>query len=92
MASVRSLRPASRLSVVCLLILSCLYVVSASEHFQYTPEQLTRRALATSNWWVANIARQGSVPYGLPNVTDYTVFRNVKDFGAVGTIFLSLAH
>ncbi|KAJ5682661.1 hypothetical protein N7462_005826 [Penicillium macrosclerotiorum] len=37
---------------------------------------------AASSYWVANIKRQGTVPFG--NNSDYQVFRNVKDFGAKG--------
>ncbi|EEY16441.1 glucan 1,3-beta-glucosidase [Verticillium alfalfae VaMs.102] len=36
---------------------------------------------AASNWWFANIDRQGVAAFG---VDGYQVFRNVKDFGAVG--------
>ncbi|KAL2863746.1 exo-beta-1,3-glucanase Exg0 [Aspergillus lucknowensis] len=37
---------------------------------------------AASEYWVASIERQGTVPFG--NSPDYQVYRNVKDFGAVG--------
>jgi glucan 1,3-beta-glucosidase len=36
-----------------------------------------------STYWLANIDRQGSVPFS-SNGTDYKVFRNVKDYGATG--------
>ncbi|KAK7526327.1 glycoside hydrolase family 55 protein [Phyllosticta citriasiana] len=39
-------------------------------------------AAASSSYWVANIERQGVVAYGAS--ADYTIFRNVKDFGAKG--------
>lgn len=35
----------------------------------------------TSSYWLANIKRQGTVAYGS---SSYQIFRNVKDFGAVG--------
>jgi len=35
-----------------------------------------------SNWWFANIPRNGSVAH--QTISNYTIFRNVKDFGAVG--------
>lgn len=37
---------------------------------------------AASDWWFANVERTGKVPFG--DNPDYPVFRNVKDFGAVG--------
>lgn len=37
---------------------------------------------AASSYWVGNIKRQGTVPFG--GSSDYKVFRNVKDFGAMG--------
>jgi hypothetical protein len=48
---------------------------------------------AQSSYWLANIQRQGVVPFG--NDTSYPVFRNVKQSyggipGAVGTRPLSL--
>ncbi|KAJ5819346.1 hypothetical protein N7474_004937 [Penicillium riverlandense] len=36
----------------------------------------------SSDYWVANIKRQGIVPFGSND--NYQVFRNVKDFGAAG--------
>ncbi|MCJ1436590.1 hypothetical protein MMC27_005970 [Xylographa pallens] len=36
----------------------------------------------SSQYWVANIARQGSVAFG--NDTSYAIFRNVMEFGAKG--------
>ncbi|PYH83679.1 pectin lyase-like protein [Aspergillus uvarum CBS 121591] len=35
-----------------------------------------------STYWVADITRQGTVPFG--NSSSYQIFRNVKDFGATG--------
>ncbi|KAI9370088.1 pectate lyase superfamily protein-domain-containing protein [Aspergillus egyptiacus] len=37
---------------------------------------------AVSQYWVANVKKQGAVPFG--NNPEYQVYRNVKDFGAVG--------
>lgn len=50
---------------------------------------------AQSDYWLANIRRQGVVPYG--NDTSYPVFRNVKESyggvpGAVGESSLSVQH
>ncbi|GFF73175.1 glucan 1,3-beta-glucosidase [Aspergillus lentulus] len=39
---------------------------------------LTKR----SSFWMENISRKGTVPWG--NIDGFQVFRNVKDFGAVG--------
>ncbi|KAI9739279.1 MAG: hypothetical protein M1834_007492 [Cirrosporium novae-zelandiae] len=38
---------------------------------------------SSSSYWVANIDRQGTVAFN-SNSTDYEIFRNVKDYGAVG--------
>lgn len=40
------------------------------------------RQQAASSYWVANIKRQGTVPFG--GSSNYEVFRNVQDFGATG--------
>ncbi|KAI4150024.1 MAG: hypothetical protein LQ340_004311 [Diploschistes diacapsis] len=44
---------------------------------------LKRQSTSTSSYWVANIQRQGSVPFS-SNSSSFTVFRNVMDFGAKG--------
>lgn len=36
-----------------------------------------------SNYWVDSIKHQGAVAFG--GSADYQVYRNVKEFGAVGT-------
>ena len=36
----------------------------------------------SSSYWLASIKRQGTVPFG--NTSSYSIFRNVKDFGAKG--------
>lgn len=45
------------------------------------PEPATDAAASSSSWWLANIARQGTVAYGNAG---FQVFRNVQDFGAKG--------
>ncbi|CAG8190057.1 unnamed protein product [Penicillium nalgiovense] len=42
----------------------------------------TQKTSAASNYWVANVERQGIVPFG--KSADYKIFRNVKDYGAKG--------
>lgn len=44
---------------------------------------------SSSNYWLANINRQGVVPFG--NGTEYKIFRNVKDYGAKGMYVLFTA-
>ncbi|KAI9699208.1 MAG: hypothetical protein M1820_007287 [Bogoriella megaspora] len=36
-----------------------------------------------SNWWLANINRRNTIPYGNYN-SSYKIFRNVRDYGAKG--------
>jgi glucan 1,3-beta-glucosidase len=43
----------------------------------------TVKTSAASNYWVANVKRQGTVPFA--KSADYKVFRNVMDYGATGT-------
>lgn len=45
-------------------------------------QELAASKRAPSSYWVANIKRQGTVPFG--GSSNYEVFRNVKDFGAMG--------
>ena len=40
-------------------------------------------AARSSDYWVADIKRQGTVPFG-NNTSSYQIYRNVKDFGATG--------
>ncbi|KAL2705751.1 hypothetical protein AAEP93_001001 [Penicillium crustosum] len=42
----------------------------------------TQKTTAASSYWVADIERQGVVPFA--KSTDYKIFRNVKDYGAKG--------
>ena len=45
---------------------------------------------STSSYWVANIQRQGTVPYtGTTN--QYPVYRNVQDYGAKGMFTAAFA-
>ncbi|KOS47891.1 hypothetical protein ACN38_g1214 [Penicillium nordicum] len=42
----------------------------------------TQKTTAASSYWVADVKRQGVVPFA--KSPDYKIFRNVKDFGAKG--------
>ncbi|KAJ5693837.1 hypothetical protein N7536_004249 [Penicillium majusculum] len=42
----------------------------------------TQKTTAASSYWVADVERQGVVPFA--KSTDYKIFRNVKDYGAKG--------
>ncbi|KAK4934704.1 hypothetical protein LTR10_024101 [Elasticomyces elasticus] len=46
------------------------------------PNSLQPRQESSSSYWVAQIQRQGTVAFG--SNSNYTIFRNVKDYGAVG--------
>lgn len=46
----------------------------------------TQKTTAASSYWVADIERQGVVPFA--KSTDYKIFRNVKDYGAKGQSFI----
>lgn len=41
---------------------------------------------ASSGYWVANVKRQGVAAFN--KNADYQVFRNVKDFGAKGKLYM----
>lgn len=41
---------------------------------------------ASSGYWVANVNRQGVAAFN--KNADYQVFRNVKDFGAKGKLYM----
>ncbi|KAK1991996.1 pectin lyase-like protein [Colletotrichum falcatum] len=43
---------------------------------------LTRRAATSGTFWMGNIARKGTVPWG--DGPEYKAFRNVLDYGAMG--------
>jgi glucan 1,3-beta-glucosidase len=44
---------------------------------------LEHRQASGSSYWLSQIQRQGTVAYG-SNSAGYKVFRNVKDYGAIG--------
>ncbi|CAG7978394.1 unnamed protein product [Penicillium salamii] len=44
--------------------------------------QTSQKTSAASTYWVANVERQGVVPFA--KNSDYKIFRNVKDYGATG--------
>lgn len=45
------------------------------------PEPQAASAATSSSYWLASIQRQGTVAFG---TAGYQIFRNVKDFGAIG--------
>ncbi|MCJ1457090.1 hypothetical protein MMC28_007456 [Mycoblastus sanguinarius] len=47
-----------------------------------TSSNTTKAAGSSSSYWVANIQRQGTVPFG--SSSSYAVFRNVQSYGATG--------
>lgn len=47
-----------------------------------------RQAGPPSSYWLSQIQRQGTVPYG--SDPGYKIFRNVKDYGAVGQYLVAL--
>ncbi|KAG9769989.1 hypothetical protein HRR80_003403 [Exophiala dermatitidis] len=59
-----------------LLLLSWLASAAPSPYALAKPRQ------ATSSYWVSQIQRQGTVAFG--SDSSYKIFRNVKDYGAVG--------
>jgi glucan 1,3-beta-glucosidase len=65
-------------SIISLLVALRLFLLVSSAP---TPIPAGSGVSAASNYWLASIARQGTVPFGN---TGFQVFRNVKDFGAVG--------
>ena len=44
--------------------------------------QTSQKTAASSTYWVANVDRQGVVPFA--KNSDYKIFRNVMDYGATG--------
>ena len=50
----------------------------------------TTEKRSTSSYWVANVERQGVVPFATS--TDYKIFRNVMDYGAKGQSFILLLY
>jgi glucan 1,3-beta-glucosidase len=50
----------------------------------------TTEKRAPSSYWVANIKRQGVIPFA--KTPDYKIFRNVKDYGAKGQSFIQTLY
>ena len=67
------------LSKVTLLLLS---VAAPASLVGASPVASAAAAASTSSWWLADIQRQGAIPFG--NSASYKVFRNVMDYGAKG--------
>lgn len=61
---------------------SLVGAVPVSPHVHHHKVLVAARPSDSSNYWVANVKRQGVVPFG--SNANYQVFRNVKDFGATG--------
>lgn len=78
------------LAQLCLLF-SIVHAVPTPHDLDIVPRQAST---AASNYWPANIKRQGLVAFG--KSTDYKVYRNVKDYGAKGMdpshVTLSTGH
>jgi hypothetical protein len=64
-----------------LFFVSCFRLVAAKDSY-ISSEDAERLVKRSSAWWFANIPRQGTVAYGN---SSWVLFRNVMDFGAVGT-------
>jgi hypothetical protein len=77
--NMRSISPLSLISVVTALV-TLLLVLSPSQTLA-SPVSSVKRA-TSSNYWLANIKRQGSVAFG--SDSSYAVYRNVMDYGAKG--------
>ena len=62
---------------------TCAFVLAAAAVVQSAPapEAQPRLEARASSYWMENIKRQGHPAYGVP---DYKLFRNVKQYGAVG--------
>lgn len=70
-------------SLLALRLFSLEAAASPTAQAPDAPENGGGNAPAASEWWFANIERTGAVPFGDAG-PDYPVFRNVKDYGAVG--------
>ncbi|THZ72556.1 glucan 1,3-beta-glucosidase [Aureobasidium pullulans] len=75
----RAFSPLSLFSVVAAVF--TLLLVLAPSQTSASPVTSVKRA-TSSNYWLANIKRQGSVAYG--SDSSYAVYRNVMDYGAKG--------
>ncbi|ERS95898.1 hypothetical protein HMPREF1624_07432 [Sporothrix schenckii ATCC 58251] len=74
----------TRLTAALALAASLITPIVAAPAVEYPIAErdgATASAAAASSYWVANIERRGTVPFG---ASDYQVFRNVMDFGAKG--------
>jgi hypothetical protein len=67
--------------IVLLFLTLCVRLIVAKDSY-ITHEDAERLVKRSSAWWFANIPRQGTVAYGN---SSWVLFRNVADFGAVGT-------
>jgi hypothetical protein len=69
-----------------------LLVSPSSGPVEASPVSHSSTALAaSSNYWVANIKRQGVAAFN-SNPSTYQVYRNVQDFGAKGERFKTPGH
>jgi glucan 1,3-beta-glucosidase len=66
-------------SIFTLFATFCLFLLVSSAPTSSTAA--VSNAAANSTYWVASIARQGTVAFG---ASGYQIFRNVQDFGATG--------
>lgn len=62
------------------LVLRFLFLFSATP-VGAAPMPAASAAAAASSFWIADIDRNGAVAFGN---SDFKIFRNVKDYGAVG--------
>ncbi|RFU74993.1 glycoside hydrolase family 55 [Trichoderma arundinaceum] len=71
------------LSTILTASLLALRLFSAPALAAPAPAAEEKAVAAATNWWLPNIARQGTVPYSNAGA-GYQVFRNVQSFGAKG--------
>jgi hypothetical protein len=77
-------------SIISLFLALRLFILVSS-----APTPAPADTAATSSYWLSSIARQGTVAFGN---SGFQVFRNVKDYGAVGdgvypnTIFVVITN
>jgi hypothetical protein len=65
-------------SIISLFLALRLFLLVSSAP---TPAPADSVAAADSSYWLSSITRQGTVAFG---DSSFQIFRNVKDFGAVG--------
>lgn len=74
------------ITIISILALSLPWLAQGAPR----PEAVDIRQASASSYWLASIGRQGTVAYtgdgnsNIPVSSDYKVFRNVKDYNAVG--------